>query len=81
MGFHHAFVYLYLKGWWRWGHALLGKNKRIMCCSFDYVMQENDAVSFVETDFIQTACTMECRRVVVIPGYPIRLDLDMGKYQ
>ncbi len=30
---------------------------------------------------LQTACTMECRKVVVIPGYPLGLDWVMGKYQ
>ncbi len=50
-----------------------------MCCSFDYVniFKKNGAVSGVGSDFFsdwtltQTACTMECRKVVVIPGYQL----------
>ena len=54
--------------------------------------KKNGAVSCVGSDFIsdwalylaqnlQTAWTMECRKIVVIPRYPLGPDLVMGKYQ
>ena len=30
---------------------------------------------------LQTACTMECRKAVVILGYPVGLDVVMDKYK
>ncbi len=30
---------------------------------------------------LETTSTMEYRKVVVMPGYPVELDLVMGKYR
>ena len=49
--------------------GLYKKNGAVSCVGFDFVL------------YLQTACTMECRKVVVIPGYPLGLDWVMGKFQ
>ncbi len=46
--------------------------------------KKNGAVSHVRIDFLFTWClylARTCRKVVVIPGYPLGLDWVMGKYQ
>ena len=41
-----------------------------MCCSFNRVIQ----------GYTITTYSMECGNVIVTPGYPVRLDLIVGRY-
>ncbi len=67
---------LYKKKWcsfmcWIWFPLWLGTlSCQNLACS-DPICTQN----------LQTACTMECRRVVVIPGCTVGLNLVMGKFQ
>ncbi len=61
-------------------------NSKECVAVFTLLYKKNGAVScfgfyFSLTGHLQEACTMECRKAAVIPGYPVGLDLVMGKSQ
>ncbi len=69
-------------------HALLGWSKNVLQFWLCYIrkmvqLQVLDLIFSLTGHFTlsETACTMECGKVVVILGYPLGFDWVMGKYQ
>ncbi len=58
--------------------GLYKKNGAVSCVGFDFVLFK---ALYTIAQNLQTTCTMECRKVVGILGYPLGLDWVMGKFQ